>query len=171
MLLAVLATLLVGAGVLTALEKTHTIDLFKGPNKTAGTSPDGVNYNPPTEQEVKEVEDRKEAIVKQQEAQNNPTPPPTSSNKKAVKPVIVRANGGEVSGYVPGIVEEGGTCIAVFKNGASEVKKTSTGIADASTTVCPPISYAGTAVQPGWQVTLHYESNVSQGASDATQVN
>ncbi len=157
---------------LGVLEMTGKINLF-GKDETPTIPQGGVNLNPPTEQEKKAGDEQKQAAVKQQEQPSNPTAPAQSTqpgSKKAVKPVIIRSGGGEVSGFVPGIVENGGTCTATFTSGASKVTKTSAGFANVSNTTCSPISYAGSGVQAGWSVTLTYSSSASEGVSDASQV-
>ncbi len=170
-ILTVVLLAILGLGV---LELTHKVNFF-GPEKVERPSvPDGtVNLEPPTEQEKELVEEQKETIVKEQDQPSNPAPAvpsPQTGTKKAVKPVITRSGGGEVSGFVPGIVENGGTCTATFTSGATKVVKTSIAFANVSNTTCAPISYAGSGVQAGWNVVLSYSSITSEGASDASQV-
>lgn len=167
----VLAILAVGA-----LELTNKINLFGKENtQQPEIQPGEVNYDPPTEQEQEAANEQKETITKDQEQPSNPTTPSNPSNpqtgsKKAIKPVIIRTGGGEVAGFIPGIVENGGTCTATFTSGPTTVVKTSQGFANASTTNCTPISYAGSGVAAGWNVTLSYSSNTSEGTSDASAV-
>lgn len=78
----------------------------------------------------------------------------------------------EVSGVVPGVVEDDGTCVFRFTSGSRTAVETTThGIADASSTSC------GTAVlQPErlaagtWDVTLTYRGAAGSGTSVATSV-
>ncbi len=164
----VLLAALITTGV---LEKTGHIHLFETKKPAKHTSPGDINYGPPTKQDEKQVGDNKQAIVKQQEAQQHTPPPsPQPAAKKPVKPDIVYAGNGDVRAHVTGVIEDGGTCTAVFTSGGNRVTKSSTGFADATTTTCLPISYSGSAVQPGWSVTVQYDSASSQGTSDAAQV-
>lgn len=175
-LFVVLAVFAFAILAVTALELTNKINLFgKKTNEQPTVQPGEVNYDPPTEQEQEAANEQKEAITKEQEQPSNPAPTQTSPNpqtgtKKAVKPVIIRTGGGEVAGFIPGIVENGGTCTATFTSGSNTVTRTSQGFANASTTNCTPISYAGSGVQAGWSVTLTYSSNTSEGTSDASAV-
>lgn len=168
-----LAVFVVAVLAVGVLEQTGKINLF-GAKKTEQPviAPGEVNYNPPTEEEQQAADEQKEAITKEQEQPSNPTTPtnPQTGTKKAVKPVVTRSGGGEVAGFIPGIVENGGTCTATFTSGSNTVTKTSQGFANASTTNCTPISYAGSGVTAGWSVTLTYSSNTSEGTSDASAV-
>ena len=170
-----LAVLTLAILAVTALELTNRINLFgKDSVEQPVVQPGDVNYNPPTEQEQEAANEQKEAITKEQGQPSNPVPQPSpnpqTGSKKAVKPYISRTGGGEVAGFIPGIVENGGTCTATFTNGSNTVTKTSQGFANASTTNCTPISYTGSGVQAGWSVTLTYSSNTSEGTSDASAV-
>src|ERR1700740_1961163 len=67
-----------------------------------------------------------------------PTPTPTSEPEAVIVVASVDANGKAVttSGYVNGIIEDGGSCAFVLTSGASSVTTTTTGQADRSTTSC-----------------------------------
>ena len=72
----------------------------------------------------------------------------------------------EVSGYVPGVVEDGGTCRVTLTLDGDTVQAEAVGMADATTTVCGAIEVGGPELDPGlWQAVLSYESPTSSGAS------
>lgn len=173
-LLVVLGVFVLAVAAVAALELTNKINLFGNSNSDQPVvQPGEINYNPPTEQEQHAADEHKESLTKDQDQPSNPNPSipnPQTGSKKAVKPVIIRTGGGEVAGFVPGIVENGGTCTATFTNGSNTITKTSQGFANASSTNCTPISYAGSGVEAGWSVTLAYNSNASEGTSDASAV-
>lgn len=133
------------------------------PSKESTTS--NINFSPPTPEEKQAANDQKQSTG---QVETNPTP--NSGNKKVVKPIIVSAAGDSLRGFVPGIVENGGTCTAIFTNGTQTVTKTSSSIANAQNTTCTPLDYSGSSIGPGWKVILHYDSTTSSGASDEATV-
>ncbi|MCW2576467.1 MAG: uncharacterized protein JWR28_3133 [Modestobacter sp.] len=77
----------------------------------------------------------------------------------------------EVSGFVSGVVEDGGTCRLTAEGDGPTVSAESTGIADASTTSCGSVVLPGGGLGAGtWQVVLSYESATSTGSSSPTTV-
>lgn len=134
-----------------------------------------INFEPPTKEEKQQAEDNKERIVQKEQEQS--TPPPTDG-RKTVTPIITSAepfNGiVEVSGYVPGVFEDGGTCTATFVKGSSQVTKQSKGVKNVSNTQCNGLDAAISELSPGtWTVTLSYSSATAQGSSagKAVEVN
>lgn len=76
----------------------------------------------------------------------------------------------QASGFVAGIIEDGGRCTLTLTQGARTVTATSTAAADATTTTCgrletPPGIAAGT-----WNAVLTYESAHARGASRSMEV-
>jgi hypothetical protein len=93
-----------------------------------------------------------------------PTPTPTAEPDAVIVVASVDADGKAVttSGYVDGIIEDGGSCAFTLTSGSSSVTTTTTGQADTSTTSC------GQGITPieklsrgSWSVVLTYTS-VSQ---------
>lgn len=126
---------------------------------------DGINMAPPTDAEKAATEQHKADLEKQQ----NNTAPASTSGKTQVTPIITSASDNEVRAYVPGIVEEGGTCTATATQGSLTRTGTSVGIDNVSNTQCPPISIN---IESGsWSVIVSYGSNKAEGTSSPFKVN
>lgn len=155
---ALLVFLLVGGG-LGAYKFMHRNDV---PVTTTERQPT-VNYSEATAAEKKEADANKERIVKETE---EPAPSGTPSQKKAVIPTITQANPNNISSYVSGIFEEGGTCTATFTKGSTTLTKTSSGFQNVSYTQCAPINIESGFLSPGsWSVKVSYSSDTAQGTS------
>ena len=130
----------------------------------------GINYEPPTDTEKQETQSHKDDIANQD---NTPTQPPPSDTLKAVTPIIVTASYSSdsrqvtVSGSVPGVFEDGGTCKVTLTRGAFVVTKENQGFANVSRTDCPPIIIPRSefASAGEWQAVLEYHSSSAQGTS------
>jgi len=71
------------------------------------------------------------------------------------------------SGYVSGVVEDGGACRFTFTSDVGEVVVESTGISDVSATSCGLISEPSTSFVRGtWSVTLTYLSQTANSVSE-----
>lgn len=130
-------------------------------------------YSGPTPQDKADSEAHKNAIVQQLNQQRQQQQSTNTPTKTSVTPIITNAsqNGSEinVSGYVSGVFENGGTCTVTLTQAGSQITKTSAGFENASTTQCTPVtierSEFSTAGQ--WQTTLTYESANAAGISQA----
>jgi hypothetical protein len=79
--------------------------------------------------------------------------------------------GVEVSGFVSGVVESGGTCRLTLTHAGSTVTAEQPGEPDASTTVCPTLQVPAAQLTTGsWQAVLTYSSPTSSGTSAASTV-
>jgi hypothetical protein len=77
----------------------------------------------------------------------------------------------EVSGFVSGVIEDGGTCRVTLSHGDETVTGGNAGMADATTTVCGVIELGDEEMSSGWwQAVLSYESATSSGTSLPTDV-
>lgn len=164
------------AGVLWGLDRAGVVNLpFLADNEAVvpsdNQSPNGINYGPPTEEE-------KKASDQVKDGQNQPTSPPaTPGQKKAVTPVITSwgynaiTQQAEVSGYVGGVIENGGTCTLTLEKSGQKVTESKAAIADAQTTSCGLISVARDRLSPGnWTATLSYSSASAEGTSEPRTV-
>jgi hypothetical protein len=86
----------------------------------------------------------------------------------AVEPVIVYAgfdaasSAFGASGYIAGVIENGGTCTFTFTGPSSTETVTSEGAADVSTTSCGNVELDPDAVTSGsWSVSLSYQSDAT----------
>ena len=135
---------------------------------------DGVNLDPPTDADKKEVDNHKNQLA---DKLDNP-----QSNQPATttKPYLTRAehitdpsvNKVEAAGYVSSVIEDGGSCRYTFSGSATEVTRESKGFKDARTTVCPPVSIPRAEFgAPGtWKVKLTYNSTTVSGTSDEQSI-
>jgi hypothetical protein len=72
----------------------------------------------------------------------------------------------EVDGFVTGVIEAGGTCLVTLTRGADSVTAQSTGMPNASSTVCGSVTVKDARLTSGtWQAVLSYRSSTATGAS------
>lgn len=128
---------------------------------------DKINLSPATPAEKSEAEQNKDKIPSNQPS-TQPTPSTGSSgSKKSVKPVITNATSDNVSAYVSGIFEDGGSCTATFTKGTSTLSKTTSGFQNVSYTQCAPFDLDSGYLSKGtWTVSVKYSSSTSEGTSD-----
>lgn len=147
---------------------------LRNSNKEAPRTPDqgeAINFDPPTEEDAKRVDENKQAIVDREEAiqNNNQQPQP---GPKSVKPTITYAGqyetGVEVGGFTNGVFEDGGVCTATFSKGSTTFSKSVNAIKNVNAMDCPaiitPIDQFNS--KGGWNVTLKYSSASASGESD-----
>lgn len=167
LILSVAAVLLVGS-ILFYLKVYHS----RPPAESSAISPtETLNLDPPTDEERKNADDNKRAIVdREQQLKDRPA----STGKRTVKPFITYAgqfepqNQIEVGGYVPGIFEEGGVCRATFSQGSSNFSKQVPATQNANSVNCPVIKAARSDFSPkgNWSVVLSYDSKTASGSSE-----
>ena len=130
---------------------------------------DYVNLDPPSEAEKDAATAKKDEIINNSDSQNSN---PTSS----VSPVISTWSQSskknlELSGFVPGIVEDGGKCILVMEKDSNKVTTEKSAKSDAQSTICGVIEVDITKLSTGiWKTTLNYESAKYKGSSDKVDV-
>lgn len=92
---------------------------------------------------------------------STPTPVVTVEPVLVVASVDVDGKHLTASGYVQGVVEDGGTCTFVFtRQGSPDIKVDHEAVADRTTTSCGTVQPDATQFSRGsWQVTLGYVSN------------
>lgn len=127
-----------------------------------------INYGPPTEQDKSDTQAHKDDLSQSDQTQT----PTDSSGKKQVTPVITEADENQVTAYVPGIFEDGGTCTATFSHGSTTLTKTSQGFANATYTNCTPFNLGNSFFNATgqWSVTVAYKSASSEGTSAKTLI-
>jgi hypothetical protein len=78
----------------------------------------------------------------------------------------------EVSGFVPGLVEDGGRCVLVLSRaGEDDVSVEQEALGDAQSTSCGLLSVPVDRLSPGtWTARLDYRSDDSSGSSDDVEV-
>lgn len=157
--IATLVTATVAAGGVGTYALVHN-----GAPQNPETPTPAVVDGPSKDQERQEAEAHKDEVVKEQQESKKTT---TTTDKKTVTPVIVNASSSGVSGYSPGVVEDGGTCTWTFIKGSLKVTKTVIGVANVSNSTCPYLSLSKSDLpEPGdWKVTLAYSSSTASGTS------
>ncbi len=119
-----------------------------------------VDLNPPTQEQQNAAHDTPATTGSGQNSTN-------SGAKKSVKPFITSADKFSARAYVPGVVEDGGTCTATFTHGADKVTASSQAFANVSNTNCRPMTLNGPLNISGtWTVVVSYNSGISAGSSD-----
>jgi hypothetical protein len=77
----------------------------------------------------------------------------------------------EVSAYLPGVVEDDGTCTLTLTQESDTVTASLPANRDATSTSCGGLAVAGSDLAPGhWSAVVTYESKASRGRSDAIAV-
>lgn len=142
-------------------------------SSTGIVSQDGINFDPPTEEDKEAVEQNKEELSQgQTPAPTTPAPDGRTSRTPVITYAQQYAANVETTGYVPGVFEDGGTCKATFSKGSLRIVKESAGFADVNRTSCTPISVpvAEFSEKGKWTVILSYESSSSTGISTSVEV-
>jgi hypothetical protein len=170
-LLAILAALILLAGLLLVLEKTGVTNFYE---KTSTAEPeaqqDVIKYEPATDEEKQAAEDNKDRLVQEQQSQTQPQQP-SNNQKIPVTPVFgyVEVRDGQINanGFITTMIEEGGTCTFTLKKDGVTKQTTSTSLPDAQSTVCGLMQISRDEVSSGnWTATLSYNSDKYEGVSE-----
>jgi cytoskeletal protein RodZ len=129
------------------------------------TEKTGINYNPPTNNEIQEAVDQQEKN-KQREALDA-NPPTVTSADVVIADAAQYGDTIEVRGFIQNVYEDGGTCTAVLKKGELSVTKSNPAFKDAKTIQCGALDFKRTQfTQSGtWELTLTYNSAVVEGSA------
>lgn len=130
---------------------------------TADKTDNNIDYSPATDEEKADSDRQKEV-----DAGRDDTPPSGD-----VTPVIVDASQYgdqiEVRSYVPGVIEDDGTCTIKIVKGQSTVTKQTTAVGDATNTSCGTVTIARSefASAGQWTVVVSYSSATHNGSSQS----
>lgn len=147
-------------------------------DQTAVPNDSSIDYSPPTEQEQKSGDEKKEEIVKEQEYRysgSTPSDESNGSNKKDANVIITFAGQEgqtiEVNAFVSDHIEEG-TCTIIFRKGSQTITKEAPAHADASSTICtnPEIIRSEFPSSGTWTVQVVYESDGAKGESSEREL-
>lgn len=153
----IVAVLLITSGVFAFSKLTDDKPPVTKTDTTSTDSRTKLNLNPATKEEKNAARD------KPTEVQQNSN---TDSSKTQVTPIITNADTQETRAYVPGIIEEGGTCTATYTHGADVITATSSGSSNVNHTICGAMTLSGPVNISGtWSVTVSYSSSTSAGKS------
>lgn len=131
------------------------------------------DLSPASIEDQNESDKLKEAAANTEKQQ---TTPPPSGDVRTVQPVIVDVgqygDDIELRSYVSGVVEDNGTCTAIFTKGGLRVSRDVRGSSDATVTQCSRISLSRTEFSEygAWSVVLNYISSSSSGTTSPTQL-
>lgn len=129
---------------------------------STSSTPTGTSLSPTTDAEKQATEAHKDQLG--QPGSSNGS----SSTTKTLSVVITEATNSGVRGYVQGIFEEGGTCMATATQGSQTITKTSIGFENVSYTQCAPINWDSSLGKGSWTISLAYKSTNGQGTSSKT---
>lgn len=173
----VIAAVIIGAAVLLAAG-TYAYGALTGsflstPESAAPESSDNsVNYEPPTDQEIRDSQNGKKNHNEDQKA---PEKDPITNLQKvevgiAFADIIDTAL--EVRAFTPSVVEGTGTCTATLKQGGLVLERTTQAFIDSATSQCKPIQIPLSAFPKTgtWLLTVTYKSSTSQGKSEIIEV-
>lgn len=127
-----------------------------------------INLNPPSDAE-------KEAAKKTKDEAINGTPA-KSSNTATISPLISTwgqndSKNLEVSGFIPGIVENDGKCTLVLEKDGEKVAVEKSARSDAQSTICGLFEVGSGQLNSGvWKATLSYTSSKYHGTSDTVDM-
>jgi len=154
----IILTGFIGIGVkhFLSLNKSNTRDIVSKPLNP-------INYGPPTQQEKKDSEAYKDELLVQSQS--------TIAYANEVQPLITTASQNNqiitVKGYVPGIVENRGTCIITLEKSSLKIVKKVEAAANASTTDCALFQINRDELNESgeWRVSIAYKSEKYSGTS------
>lgn len=130
-----------------------------------------INYNPPTDEDKKATEEHKDQLAEEQK-QPAPTPTPGDTVTPVINRVELFEGNIEVSSYVPGIIEEGGTCTITATRGSGKVTKQVTGLRNATNTSCQTVQIPRSEFPSSgdWVFKVSYSSSKYNGTSSSKTV-
>jgi len=121
---------------------------------------DGVNYGPPTDQEITDSQN-----AKKQNGADTPTPTEQVNVDLAYAGKSDDGQSIEVRMFTTDVIEGNGTCTATLSKGASTASSQSSGFVDARSTICEPINIPLSKLSEGkWNLTIEYSSPGRHGS-------
>ncbi len=148
---------------------------YQATSPTASQEVPKIDLNPPTEEDLDNVDSAKSDIVQQQAENNNP-PATQPDGRKSVVPIIsYAAQYGpqiEIGAYVDGILEQAATCTASISKGDQLLKKSVAAVTNVNSMDCPAIVFERSEFTSAgdWQVVIEYSSANMFGRSQPKKV-
>lgn len=145
-------------------DKSYTVD-----------QSEGINFNPPTEEEQQRADENKQRIQEREQA-INAAQQNSSDEKRNVIPTFsyVGKYGTqiEVGSYVPGVYEDRGTCTAKFSKGGENFSRSVQAVKNVTSVDCPVIAVPVSSFPStgAWSVTVSYDSSNAAGTSETRTV-
>lgn len=173
----VIAIIVALLGLYFAIAWFYRLVPFQEPRKALEPGDHFINMER-TETEKQGFKDLQENPENKTKTEQTDVPEPPmvdgSTGKQEVNVLLTNAgvfnNLASASGMVTNSVEEGGLCTFVFSNGNSEITKTSSTLANPTSTSCETVSFPASELPSGnWKVFLRYASDSSFGISNAKE--
>lgn len=179
LLVSLAAVLLVIAGLFYAFYPTKDTTPDNESSEIAEDSE--INFDPPTEQEIKDSQNAKERIFEGDSTTDSDTGQSTGSNDTSIakKPVTVGVsyagvinNQLEIRAFTSSVISGTGECTAIIsKSGSETITKVSPAFIDASSTICEPIYIPKSNLSAGaWLVNVTFSSPTHEGKSGPIEV-
>lgn len=172
-IIAIICIIILSFIIVLFLNKKNSNTTTDKPSTTSRDPVTNINLSPPTESDKIQADQNKEELSKNQSSSNTSQINSSSNgNKKSVSPIITFfdyvGDNVQISSYVNGVFEDGGTCIATFSKDTTTFSKSSTGSANASNTSCHNIDVAKSdfATKGVWKLVIRYTSSTSEGTSE-----
>lgn len=151
--------------------------LFSVAEAPMDSSEGSINYNPPTENEIKDGQDAKQNMPEgsKGEKSDEVTRPSDGVNKKEVSVGIsiadVIGSSLEVRAFTPNMIDGSGECTVFLTRNGVTLSRKSGAFIDTSTTQCGNISIPVAELSKGtWQVWVEFSAPNAQGVSERTEV-
>lgn len=161
--ISVILLLLLGAGVVYAWNASNNNQ------KSDIDKSSGINYEPPTEDEVRASQDGKKNSGSDSDKN-------TSSNSKTKLQVGIAyadINNGqlEIRAFTNGTITGDGLCTATVIKESTKITASSKSFVDAKSSQCQPIYIPSSQLTSGeWQVTVSFSTQNKEGVSDTVKV-
>jgi hypothetical protein len=152
-------------------------------NRSNQSTPDSINYNPPTQEEIDASQDAKKRNDEKNNEEKNPTDdkPTINSNENSSTPQKNASVGItyadvfdgklEIRAFTDSVIEGNGTCVATIHSGGVTKEASSKAFVDATSSICQPIYFNISDLTPGtWSVTVTYTSPDAKGVSETTEI-
>ncbi len=128
------------------------------------------SYSPPTAEEKQQAEDHKEEIIRKESDQ--PAESPVSGTNVFITYAEQFNQNINASGYISGIIEEGGTCTLTLTKGSHTITRSKPALPDAKHTTCPDFNIPrGDIPEAGtWKITIGYSSDTTNKVSASQDI-
>lgn len=161
--------LMLAIAILVLLELKGTISLTGSKNDPTSQSDTAINFGPPTEEESKAGDEKKQEIVDTENSSSVQDPDPGVT--VLITDAGVYSGVVEVRSFIPNHYEDG-TCEIVFSQGNSTFSRQTPAYRDVSTTICtnPLIKTSDFPSAGTWTVMVKYNSPTISGTSQVEKI-
>lgn len=176
-ILALLLTCLLVIVVITygivAKEKSLWPFEFSPSNTPLDGTSESVNYNPPTNEEIKEGQDAKQRLIDDKEKSEERSNNDYKQVNVGVTFSEVVDGKLEIRAFTPSVIEGDGVCTANLQKGNIKVTESSPAFIDSTTTQCQPIFIPidKFSLKGVWSLVVSYKSSRSIGESSIIEIN